>query len=79
MGGRSQRAAGDLGRLEKRKMIQQEGKPGTFHDLSFLSHLSLFVFSRISSRTFLLSVVGVIEGLNSALHKHRTFLMVLNT
>lgn len=79
MEGQPWRAARDFSRLETRKLIQEKGKPGACHDRSFLSDLSLFLFSRISFLTFLLSVVGVIEDLNSALHKPSTFLMVLNT
>jgi len=77
--GQPWRAARDFSRLETRKLIQEKGKPGACYDWSFLSDLSPFLFSRISFLTFLLSVMGVIEGLNSALHKPRTFLVDLNT
>lgn len=79
MEGQPWRAARDFSRLETRKLIQEKGKPGACHDWSFLSDLSPFLFSRISFLTFLLSVMGVIEDLNSALHKPRTFLVDLNT
>ena len=77
--GQPRGAARDLSRLETREMIQGKGKPGTCHGWSFLSSLLLFLFSRSSFLTFLLSVVGVIEDLNTALHKPRPCLVVLNT
>lgn len=79
MEGQPRRAARDFSWLETRKMIQEKGKPGACHDWLFLSDLSLLVFSRISFLTFLLSVMRVTEDLNSALHKPRTFLVVLNS
>ena len=86
--------AGQVGALDRRPATEgcqgleqagnegndpRERKTGTCHDWSFLSSLLLCLFSRISFLTFLLSLVGVIEDLNTALHKPRTFLVVLNT